>query len=287
VNTLRYIIFALLFYSTNAVALEYFAISNGDCPVYYLKLKGTIEKNDSTVFLRVLDEASLKNKNRSCVLGLQISLDSRGGDVDEAMKIGRIIRERELWTLVEFDSRCHSSCVLVLGAGVTRSPNLNIGIHRPYFVSLDKNLSTSDIQKLRKKIMSKMKVYAEEMDLSDRLIDDMMSIPPERVKILSLDELDNYRLSGTDASFDEKRTNDLAQLYGITSAELRKRDMEAERRCGRPRVDQRWTQCRQAVIWNISEAEYVRKQNMVAARCDSMPSPSRIECALKIMRDGK
>ncbi len=278
--------FALLFYATNAVALEYYVEPSSDCPVNYLKLKGAIERNDATAFLKVLNHVNLKNKNRSCYFGLQISLDSQGGDVDEAMKIGRIIRERELWTLVEFDSRCHSSCVLVLGAGVTRSPNLNVGIHRPYFVSLERDLSTSAIQNLRKQMISRMKEYAAEMDLSDRLIDDMMSIPPERVKILSLDELENYRLSGTDASFDEKRTNDQAQFYGITSAEFRKRDMEAEKRCGRVRADQRWTQCRQAVIWNISEAEYARKQNLVSARCDGMPKSSRIECVLKIMRGG-
>jgi hypothetical protein len=232
-----------------------------------------------------LNEVNFKNKNPSCKL-FQINLDSRGGDINEAMKIGRIIREKELWTSVDLDSRCHSACVLILGAGVIRLPNFNVGIHRPYFVSLDKNLSTSDIQKLRKQMISKMKAYAEEMDLSDRLIDDMMSIPPERVKILSLDELDNYRLSGTDASFDEKRTNDQAQFYGITSAELRKREMEAERRCGRARADQKWTQCWQAVIWNISEADYVRKGHLVSARCDGMPKSSRIECVLKIMRGG-
>ncbi len=290
----RIIVCALLIYLPNASALEYSAQPEGveNC-LYTLTLKGRIEPGDFSKVLRVIDS---HNNSRSCKL-YNIKLSSPGGDVDEAMKIGRIIRKRELFTEVDPADQCLSSCVLILGAGVVRSVfEARIGIHRPYFVSLDKGLSTTEIQNLRKQMISRMKAYADEMDLSERLIDEMMSIPPERIKILSPAELEQYRLSGVDASFDEKRTNNHAQEIGITSSELRKRTSEADKRCdsqvfgiGRGFDSNRYTQCRGAIIWNISEAEYAQRARLIADKCSGMAdgSPARWDCVMKILREGR
>jgi ATP-dependent protease ClpP protease subunit len=293
---LQSLTFALLFYVTNAAALEYYAHPSGECPAIHLELKGPIEKNDSTAFLKVLNDVNLKNKNRSCKL-FEIRLSSPGGDVNEAMKIGRMIRERELLVKVDKGNQCLSSCVLILGAGVVRTVfEARVGIHRPYFVTLDKGLSTTEIQSLRKQMISRMKAYADEMDLSDRLIDDMMSTPPERIKILSLTELDQYRLSGVDASFDEKRTNNYAQEIGISSSELRKRSSEADKYCnsqsfgpGRGFDINRLNQCKQAIIWNVSEPEIIRRERLIADKCSGMlgDSPARWECVMKTLREGR
>lgn len=297
------IIVALFLYVPNALALEYYtgALSKENC-VYSFTLGGKIEANDATVFLRVLEDVDKQNNSKSCKLSI-IKLNSPGGDVDEAMKIGRIIRKRELFTEVDLGDQCLSSCVLILGAGVVRSimpesalkSAARVGIHRPYFVSLDKGLSTAEIRDLRKQMISRMKVYADEMDLSERLIDEMMSIPPEQIKILSEAELVQYRLSGVDASFDEKRTNNFAQEIGISSSELRKRTTEADKRCDsqftytRPENVKRWNQCRQAIIWNISEAELIRRERLIADKCSGMQdgSPVRQNCVMKTLREGR
>jgi ATP-dependent protease ClpP protease subunit len=296
----RAIIVALFLYVPNALALEYYTgeLSRENC-VYAFTLGGKIEANDAAVFSQVLLDVDRQNRSSSCSL-TRVKLNSPGGDVDEAMKIGRIIRKRELLTEVDLGDHCLSSCVLILGAGVVRSimpesvlkPAARVGIHRPYFVSLDKGLSTTEIQNLRKQMISRMKAYADEMDLSERLIDEMMSIPPERIKILSPVELEQYRLSGVDASFDEKRTNNFAQEIGITSSELRKRSGEADKRCDGRRFGsdiKRWNQCKQAIYWNISESEIIKRERLIEDKCSGMAdgSPARWECVMKILREGR
>ncbi len=60
-----------------------------------------------------------------------VRLASRGGSIEEAIKIGRLIRERTLNTVMSGD--CDSSCSLVMIGGVRRTippPFYSVGFHR-------------------------------------------------------------------------------------------------------------------------------------------------------------
>lgn len=59
----------------------------------------------------------------------------------------------------------------------------------------------------------------------------MLSIPPEKIKILTRTELEELRLSITDANFDEKETSYRASFYSLSSFEYRKRMAIADSRC--------------------------------------------------------
>jgi hypothetical protein len=50
--------------------------------------------------------------------GLSVYLNSQGGDVEAAIKIGQIIRENERTVEVSTNSKCFSSCTLIYIAGV-------------------------------------------------------------------------------------------------------------------------------------------------------------------------
>ena len=60
-----------------------------------------------------------------------IHLDSNGGQVLEAIKIGELIRKKSLETRLPYNSSCASACVLILAAGVIRTAHetSGIGIH--------------------------------------------------------------------------------------------------------------------------------------------------------------
>lgn len=60
-----------------------------------------------------------------------IHLDSNGGQVLEAIKIGELIRSKSLETRLPYNSSCASACVLLLAAGVIRTADetAGIGIH--------------------------------------------------------------------------------------------------------------------------------------------------------------
>ena len=65
----------------------------------------------------------------------QFSLDSKGGDVLAAMRIGQLIRKLEGRTTVAARAKCHSACALIFIAGVERTDLGEIGLHRPYLDS--------------------------------------------------------------------------------------------------------------------------------------------------------
>jgi hypothetical protein len=66
---------------------------------------------------------------------LSVYLNSPGGDVGVAMKIGRIIRSVDGETLIVAKARCYSSCALIFIAGVERFNIGELGLHRPYFAA--------------------------------------------------------------------------------------------------------------------------------------------------------
>jgi hypothetical protein len=64
---------------------------------------------------------------------LFVILNSPGGDIAAAMKIGRLIRKSPGRTMVEGTATCASACVLLFGAGISRIvfDGGKIGVHRP------------------------------------------------------------------------------------------------------------------------------------------------------------
>ena len=53
---------------------------------------------------------------------LTVFLSSRGGDVLAAIELGEEVRKQWAWTAVDDDGECLGACVLVLAAGVRRTP---------------------------------------------------------------------------------------------------------------------------------------------------------------------
>ena len=68
-------------------------------------------------------------------MSLWVTLNSPGGDVIEALRIGRLIRQKFMYTRVTSEAECASACVFVLQAGVLRvaAVGASVGVHRPKF----------------------------------------------------------------------------------------------------------------------------------------------------------
>jgi len=135
------------------------------------------------------------------------------------MKLGRLIREKEYGVFVS--GVCHSSCVYLLAAGLTRTvPDvepqfINVGIHRPYFTVYQGE--QTDV--VMKQMLEYSRKYFHEMNISPSLADDMFSIPPENIKILEEEELAKYRLNQMDMAYKEKVDIMGAKRYGMTRIE--------------------------------------------------------------------
>jgi hypothetical protein len=119
-----------------------------------------------------------------------ISLSSPGGDVLEAIKIGRFARK----ALLEFwaSGKCNSACVFIY-FGTVRGfvdPWGVFGIHRPYFDSLYfSGLSSSEAEQKYKEMENQVREYLREMDVPQFFIDRMFSVPSNSVQLVTHPEM--------------------------------------------------------------------------------------------------
>lgn len=142
----------------------------------------------------------------------EINLASPGGDVLEAMKIGRLIRELKYTTRAPegtaLDSycpysetstycTCESACVLIYLGGVERAGIL-LGIHRPYvphdllnLLSFDQAISSADY------LDRMMDDYLTTMGAPTNLLEEMLHTPSDTIKYLD-EQYINSNLSGYD-----------------------------------------------------------------------------------------
>lgn len=214
--------FCFLFISLSCSARVYEPLDNNN----FIYISGEIERGEAAVFEKTVDE-KIKSGNSF----ITVVLTSDGGDLTEAMLIGRIIRNNKLWTMVPVHGRCVSSCVFILASGVIKNPFGEVGIHRPYITYLR---DSSNADKTIKKVMKDAEYYFEEMNIPKSLVELMFSIPPEEVKFLTNNEKIKYRLDGEDYGNKEEREIRAAKNLNISRIEYMKREIkysELEKEC--------------------------------------------------------
>ena len=250
-----------LFLNTNAA--EILSAYSNICSPGPIRISGEIQKGDSIKLSNIITKRKTQYQELGCNkrsflnydLRTNFFLNTTGGDVDESIKIGYIIRQNESSVFVSRNAQCFSSCVFILAGGVFRGTDGMVGIHRPYFQDLKGNLSTSEIKQIRDVSIRSMKNYFNEMDVSEALVDAMLSIEPSKIKILTHSELEFFRLQGTDANYDEKITAQSAQKYNLSSSEYRKRETISDAKCKKSE-DSRDHICHYMILLDITSQEY-------------------------------
>jgi hypothetical protein len=84
----------------------------------------------------------LKREDAWELLWLRVHINSVGGSVSEALKIGRFLRSHNASVGLWKGDQCLSSCVFILMAGVMRDAHAVDaidGIHRPFLFAADKH----------------------------------------------------------------------------------------------------------------------------------------------------
>ncbi len=160
-----------------------------------------------------------------------IHLDSPGGDVQTAFAIGRLFRALDAPVEIDKDETCISACVLILAGATHRIINGKVGIHRPYFETPRDAVDYGKVQSAYHAMTYQIRTYLREMNVSDRLADDMMIVPPERVRFLSDIELMNYGLGIVDPVTAEQIDLSEAQKFGIDRREYMRRKELAHTLC--------------------------------------------------------
>ena len=266
-----------------------------------ITISGIINSEDSLIFQKKYEKLKLDFENSKCKKVLKdinfsigIDLNSRGGNLNESMKIGSFIRAKELNTSVAHDKECLSSCVFILAAGVTRVTWGKIGIHRPYFEHLKSGTTISEIKQIREENTKVIKEYFNKMDISELIVDEMLSIEPDKIKVLNENELIRFRLSLMDSDYEERSTAEGAKDYNITSALYRERLSLQEKRCGfygkaiDNKRESEFFKCQNMVMLNISESEFLNREAKAKSTCFKMEQgPNRGRCLFDVRILGK
>lgn len=139
-----------------------------------LKISGRIDDNMFQYFESYLNH--IKNKKIALHMNA-VQLDSSGGDLQVALKMGALIRQAKLNTFVDPVASCKSACVLVLMGGIERMPYGQINIHRPALVNINQTMIETKIEESIVTSQNLIANYTRDMGLSQNLADAINTTP--------------------------------------------------------------------------------------------------------------
>lgn len=176
-----------------------------------------------------------------------LDIDSAGGHVEAAIRAGDAIGEND-WTIwVRGDSACHSACVLLLAAGDMRVIAGPVGIHRMIRLGSSAT-SRRELGEELRTVSDELRNYLERNGASDKVYDLMTTVPNRTLRILTVEELDQYGLSGANAVEDDLNRIRLARRCGT--------DFMQRRDAFRRAYD---AQCAQAVDGETQDVEQMNQ----------------------------
>ncbi|MAM63574.1 hypothetical protein [Maritimibacter sp. UBA3975] len=122
-----------------------------------------------------------------------VQLDSTGGSVSDALEIGEVIRDSSIATIVGDGAVCLSACPYIFAGGVERSVTSTgrLGVHQHYFgesTILPAFMAVEDVQRGQAEVMA----YLARMGIGLGIMEHAMRTPPDRIYLLSPEELDEY-----------------------------------------------------------------------------------------------
>lgn len=252
-----------------------------NCSDNTIDFSGEIRAGDSFAIEKIINELKKKHGVEECTNGwLAIRFGSDGGDVYEGIAIGKILRANKLRAIVPFNSQCNSACVIAMAGAIRKDSIGSIGIHRPYFSKMNSNLNINQIKVERDKVNKAIEDYFRQVDIPLSLLDLMLSIPPEKMKVLNESELELYRLTGVDANHDESEVGKLARLFGLTSSEYRVKDAKISEACKQKKGGFDF-ECYQSRMLDISISELKRRTEIAYTLCEKTLTN---ECIMKYLR---
>ena len=104
-----------------------------------------------------------------------VFLNSNGGDIIDAMKLGELFRKSLITTNARV--QCDSACFIMWVGGVQRFTSDPIGMHRPfydrkYFSELSADVAETEYKKLQ----TLTEKYLQRMDVPQHVIDTMITV---------------------------------------------------------------------------------------------------------------
>jgi hypothetical protein len=126
-----------------------------------------------------------------------VVLHSPGGSVQDALRIGRQIREKGFHTAVEDGAYCASSCPLVFAGGVERqaAPKASIGVHQIFAAQSNAPVNAADAMNNAQRISAECQRYLGDMGVDLQVWVHAMETPKDELFYFRPDELVSLKLA--------------------------------------------------------------------------------------------
>lgn len=183
-----------------------------------------------------------------------LAINSPGGDALEAMLVGKIMSEQNWKVIIRgedsdiINAKCYSACVLILAAATHRDPadavrtskelnawlavewnsrrgarrnyrppeineDTSIGIHRLFIAGSDAS-SIAELQLDLDDVVQMVGDYLATHGVSRSLANDMMAIPSNDIRILTIDEVNRYGLGELNSAKADMERLELTRMCG-------------------------------------------------------------------------
>lgn len=131
-----------------------------------------------------------------------VVLHSPGGSVQDALKIGRLIRERKYNTEVQDARYCASSCPLVFAGGVERIAGTKaaIGVHQVSALTHTASATMADGMSSAQRVSAEVQRYLRDMGVDSQVWVHAMETPANELFYFKPDELLKLKLATLRAS---------------------------------------------------------------------------------------
>jgi len=162
-----------------------------------IRIQSAITKGDLPRFEAALARVERTAKARiNGIPFITVELNSPGGDVVEAVGIGREIHRHAAMTMVHPAQECVSACVFILMAGAVHTPmGAAIGVHKPLLVAWH-NMNYAEARAKYDGLMQYLRVYFRELGVSDEAYDIMMRTNSYDMRYFTWWEMDRLGLRG-------------------------------------------------------------------------------------------
>lgn len=172
----------------------------------HVQLFGKISEADakalSPLIYRVKQRSALRSADEQG--RVQVFLNSPGGEILAAMRIGELLRAND--AMVWVNGECSSACVFVFAGGVERNliRESRVGLHRPFFEQkFFAGLSSQQAQRRYGELIARCKSYMRSMGITDALFEDMLRVPSQKIQYVDRKYAEEVRLLGTDPAYEE------------------------------------------------------------------------------------
>ncbi len=116
-------------------------------------------------------------------------INSKGGDLDVAMKIGEFIEQSQIPLVT--GKECYSACVFIFISAAVRTSGGSLGFHRPYFnKSYFSNLTSLEAKSKYDELTRISKRYLYDKGASNEVVERIFRTSSDKVDIATKEEVD-------------------------------------------------------------------------------------------------